>query len=185
MKRKAFTLLELLLANMLIAILLGALLLVVSSLSRDQKKRTTAAQDQDPTNSILTLLRRDLANSEFARALPNQRGFILTGHAGLDSKSLTPTDRRTRVIYEIHRRANTLCLTREQTYLDDAIKPQHFQELIATNITSLSLSGTSESTSADDESLNLDDTTAFTLPSSVMVHLALHDRAVSQELFLR
>src|SRR2546429_5013762 len=183
MKRKAFTLLELLLANMLIAILLGALLLLISSLSREQK-RTTAAQDQDPTNSILTLLRHDLSNSESARPLPNQRGFILTGHAGLDSKSLTPTDRRTRVIYEIRRRANTLWLIREQTYLDDAIKPQHFEELIATNITSLSLSGAG-ATSADDEGLNLDDTTAFTLPSSWIVYLALRDRAMNQELFLR
>lgn len=184
MKRKAFTLLELLLANMLIAILLGALLLVISSLSREQKKMT-AAQDQDPTNSILNLLRHDLVNSESVRPLPNQRGFILTGHAGLDSKSLTPTDRRTRVIYEIRRRAGTLCLIREQTYLDDPIKPQHFEELIATNISSLTLSGNGESTSADDEELNLDDTTAFTLPSSVMIHLATQQHAINQELFLR
>jgi len=183
MKRKAFTLLELLLANMLIAILLGALLVLISSLSREQKK-ATAAQDQDPTNSILNLLRRDVSNSESVRPLASQKGFILSGHAGLDSNSLTPTDRRTRVIYQIRRRANTLCLIREQTYLDDPINPQHFEELIATNITSLSLSGTG-ATSADDEELNLDDTAAFTLPSSVMVHLALRDRAINQELFLR
>jgi type II secretory pathway pseudopilin PulG len=183
MKRKAFTLLELLLANMLIAILLGAMLVLISSLSREQKK-STAAQDEGPANSILSLLRRDLSNSESARPLPNQRGFILTGHAGLDSKSLTPTDRRSRVIYEIRRRANTICLIREQTYLDDPIKPQHFEELIATNITSLSLSGTG-AISAEDEELNLDDTAAFSLPSSVMVHLAFGDRGINQELFLR
>src|SRR6267378_3535467 len=91
--RNAFTLLELLLANVLIAILLGALLLLISSLSREQKK-IAAAQQQDPTNSIVALLRSDLSNSESIRPLPNQRGFILTGHAALDSKSLTPTDRR-------------------------------------------------------------------------------------------
>jgi len=184
MRRKAFTLLELLLANMLIAILLGALLLVISSLSREQKK-IAAATDQDPTNSILALLRRDLANSESARPLPNQRGFSLIGHAGLDSKSLTPTDRRTRVIYETRRRAGILCLIREQTYLDDAIKPQHFEELLATNITALSLSPTNAAPSTDDEELNLDDTAAFTLPSSVMVHLTTPQHAVNRELFLR
>src|SRR3954463_2708865 len=123
MRRKAFTLLELLLANMLIAILLGALLLVISSLSREQK-RNSAARDQDPTPSILNLLRRDLANSESIRPLPNQRGFILSGHAALDPQTLTPTDRRARVMYEIRRRANVLCLIREQVYLDDPIKPQ-------------------------------------------------------------
>src|SRR5258706_869087 len=68
MKRTGFTLLELLLANMLIAILLGAMLLLISSLSREQK-RTTTSQDQDPTNSIITLFRRDLSNSESARPL--------------------------------------------------------------------------------------------------------------------
>jgi type II secretory pathway pseudopilin PulG len=184
MKRKAFTLLELLLANMLIAILLGALLLLISSLSREQKKMTVVL-DQDPTRSILALLRHDLSNSESARALPNQRGFILTGHAGLDSKTLTPTDRRARVIYEIRRRGNVLCLIREQSYLDDPIKPQRFEELIATNITSLSISGSAASTPADDDELNINDTTAFTLPSSVSVHLGMPNRAMNQELFLR
>jgi len=183
MMRKAFTLLELLLANVLIAILLGALLLVISSVAREQKKATTA-QNDDPTNFILTLLHRDLSNSESARPLRNERGFILTGHAGLDSKTLTPTDRRTRVIYEIRRRANTLCLIREQTYLDDPIKPQHFEELIATDITSLSLTGAG-AISTDEEELNLDDTTAFTLPSSIAVRLAYRDHAINQELFLR
>src|SRR4051812_35399372 len=72
--RSAFTLLELLLANMLIAILLGAMLLLISSLSREQKE-IAATQDQDPVSSILALLRRDLANCEIARSLPNQRGF--------------------------------------------------------------------------------------------------------------
>ena len=184
MKRKAFTLLELLLANLLIAILLGALLLLISSLSREQKK-TTAALDRDPTNSILALLRHDLSNSESARSFPNQRGFILTGHAGLDPRSLTPTDRRTRVIYEIRRKANVLCLIREQSYLDDPIKPQRFDQLIATNVTSLSISGASASTPVDDDELNIDDTAAFTLSSSVSIHLGMPNRAMNQELFLR
>ncbi len=183
MTRKAFTLLELLLANMLIAILLGALLLVISSLSREQKKNT-ASVDEDFTKSILTLLRRDLANSESAAPLANQRGFILTGHAGLDSKSLTPTDRRARVIYEIRRRGNALCLVREQIYLDDPTKPRRFQELIATNINSLSLSAANAIPSTDEE-INLDDTTAFTIPSSLVIHLTTPQHALTQELFLR
>ncbi|HEV8290471.1 MAG TPA: hypothetical protein VGP94_01045 [Tepidisphaeraceae bacterium] len=184
MKRNAFTLLELLLANMLIAILLGALLLLISSLSRDQKKFTATAADQDPTNSIFTLLRHDLANSESARLLPNQRGFILTGHAGLDPKTLTLIDRRTRVVYEIRRKANTLYLIREQSYLDDPIKPQRFEELIATNITSLSISVASAS-AADEDELNVDDNPVFTLPSSVTIHLSTSNRANNQVMFLR
>jgi type II secretory pathway pseudopilin PulG len=183
MKRKAFTLLELLLANILIAILLGAMLLLISSLSREQK-RTTAAQDQDPANFILALLRHDLSNSETIRPLQNDRGFILTGHAGLDAKSLTTTDRRSRVIYEIRRRANVLCLIREQTYLDDPIRPQRFQELLATNITSLSISAPG-SAPADEDELNLDETTSFTLPNSVTLHLGLPHRPVHQQLLLR
>jgi hypothetical protein len=183
MKRSAFTLLELLLANILIAILLGALLLLISSLGREQR-RTSAAKDQDPSNSIVNLLRHDFANSESVRFLPNQRGFILTGHAGFNSKSLTPTDRRTRVIYEIRRRANVLCLIREQVYLDDPIKPQHFEELLATNITSLSLSAAG-ATPIDDDELNLDEANNFLLPSSVTLRLTFPNRAINQELFLR
>jgi type II secretory pathway pseudopilin PulG len=181
MTRKAFTLLELLLANMLIAILLGALLLLVSSLSREQKGVST---DLDPINSILTLLRRDLSNSETARLLPNDRGFILIGHAGLDSKSLQPADRRTRVIYEIRRRAKVLCLIREQTYLDDPIKPQRFEELLATNITQLSLSAPG-ATSTDDQELNLDESTTFTLPNSVTLRLGLPHRRITEQFVLR
>jgi type II secretory pathway pseudopilin PulG len=183
MRRSAFTLLELLLANVLIAILLGALLLLISSLSREQKS-ISSAQDQDPINSILTLLRHDLSNSESARPLPNQRGFILTGHAGLDAKFLAPTDRRTRVIYEIRRKANTLCLIREQTYLDDPIKPQRFEELVATSITFLSISAAS-ATASDEDELNLDDNPTFTLSSSVTINLGTPNRANNQVIFLR
>jgi len=183
MTRKAFTLLELLLANVLIAILLGALLLVISSIAREQKKMTLSQTD-DPMDSILNLLRSDLANSESARPLANQRGFILTGHAGLYSKSLTPTDRRTGVTYEIRRRAGCLCLIREQTYLDDPIKPGRFESLIATDITSLSLTG-GGAMSAEDEELNLEDSTGYLIPDSVVVHLATEKNVINQELFLR
>ncbi len=184
MKRNAFTLLELLLANMLVAILLAALLLVISSLSRE-KRNLAPAQQQDASGSILNLLREDLANSESARPLPNQRGIILTGHASLDPKTLTPTDRRTRVIYEIRRRANTLCLIREQSYIDDPIKPQRWEELIATNVNFLAISSADESQPIDDEAVNIDDTTAFTVPSSITIHLGLLHRTIDQGLFLR
>jgi type II secretory pathway pseudopilin PulG len=179
--RRAFTLLELLLANMLIAILLGGVLLLISSLSREQKK---VSQPQESFDSIFPLLRHDLSNSESIRLLPNQSGFILTGHASLDAKSLTPTDRRTRVIYEIRRRGSILCLIREQSYLDDPVKPQRFEELLATNITSLSLSAPG-ATPADDDELNLDEADAFALPSSVTVHLGAQHRATNQQFLLR
>lgn len=180
MKRKAFTLLELLLANVLIAILLGALLFVVSSLGRQQRKML----NDDSTDPILNLLRRDLANSQSIRPLKNQSGFILTGHASLDPKSLVPTDRRARVIYQIRRKANTLCLIREQTYLDDPIKPNRFEQLLATNITALSITAPG-ATIADDDELNLDETDAFTVPNQVTLHVGLPHREINQQLFLR
>src|SRR5205085_1338841 len=137
-----------------------------------EQKKITAVQEQDPTNSILTLLRRDLVNSETARLLPSDRGFILIGNAGLDAKTLTPTDRRTRVTYEIRRRANTLCLIREQTYLDDPVKPQRFEELLSTSITALSLLAPG-ATSAESDELIVDDTSTFTLPNSVILRVDL------------
>lgn len=183
MKRSAFTLLELLLANMLIAILLGALLLVISSLGRAQK-RMSAARDHDPAALIMNLLRRDLANSENVRLLPNQRGFVLTGHAALDQKSLAPIDRRTRVVYEIRRRASNFCLTREQILLDDPIKPQRFEELVATNVVSLSLSAAGATVINEDE-LTAEENPALQVPSTFTVRLAFPDRAINQELILR
>ena len=179
--RRAFTLLELLLANVLIAILLGALLLLISSLSREQKRLSA---DSDPFTPVLTLLRRDLSNSESIRLLPNDRGFILTGHAALDPKSLQPVDRRARVIYEIRRKASTLCLIREQVYLDDPIKPQRFQELLATNITALSITAQSAAP-ADEDELNLDETSAMTLPNSVILRVGLPHRRIDEVLLLR
>jgi len=96
MKRKAFTLLELLLANMLIRSSWARS--CSCSLRSPEQKRMTAAPDQDPTNSILTSSAA-IWQFRIRRLLPKQRGFILTGHAPR-RQILTPTDRRARVIYE-------------------------------------------------------------------------------------
>src|SRR5438045_2974338 len=120
MRRRAFTLLELLLANLLVAILLGGVLLVISSLGR--QRRISAPSDS--LEAIVQLIRWDLENADTVQALRAGRGFILIGHASFDPVSRLPNSRRARVIYQIRRHGGIDALFRTQTYLDDVARPQ-------------------------------------------------------------
>jgi len=141
MKRsfRAFTLIEMLIAVMLAAILMGGVLSMSAALARDQNQ--LAARTQDTSAGIVDLLRFDLANARSITQSPDGQTLVLVGHGGLDRRTMSPTNRLTRVIYRID--AATGNLTREQSYLDDAARPARWSELTATGITRIDITPTS------------------------------------------
>ena len=94
MKRRCrgFTLVEILLAVTIAAVLMAAVLAVLSGVGRDQKRLAT----QDKTNrpaAAIELLRWDLTNADTITQAAD--GIVLEGHGGIDASSLKPNNRLT------------------------------------------------------------------------------------------
>src|SRR5437762_1519029 len=104
-RRRGFTLIEMLLATVLAALLMGGVLAVAAGLSRD-RRRMEAHTAAEHSPLAADLLRRDLAN---AVALLNSSvgasaGDIeMLGYSGIDPVTLRPNGRLVRVVYHIDR----------------------------------------------------------------------------------
>ena len=134
--RTGFTLIEMLLATVLAAMLMGGVLLMASTIGRDRAR--IAADELKPRgNAMVDQLRWDLTNAMTFAQLDNGRALILTGHGGLDAWTLSPNGRLTRVIYEIRGNGPDAALFRRQDYLDDPVRPQPWTELVALKVLSL------------------------------------------------
>lgn len=135
-KPRAFTLLEMLLATTLAALLLAAVLNLTAALSRDRVRIDQAASVRSP--GALDLIRSDLSNS---LAILSNTGteLELLGYAGIDPQSLVADRRLTRVLYRIERRGAASVLLREQVYLDDMIRPDAWSDLVAVGATRLTV----------------------------------------------
>jgi prepilin-type N-terminal cleavage/methylation domain-containing protein len=130
--RRAFTLIEMLVATMLVAMLLGAVSLTVGGLARDERaiaRRQNVARDE----RVLDLLRWDLMNAK--SIAEGREGVTLIGHGGIDRGKLSATVRPSRVIYRVVQRGEGAgVLVREQSYLDDAIRPEKWSEIVAVGV---------------------------------------------------
>ena len=129
--RRAFTLIEILLAVTIAAVLMAAVLAVVSGLGRDQRRLAVDEKTNRPSAAI-ELLRWDLTNG--STITPTADGIVLRGHGGIDPSSLRPNNRLTRVTYRIRRDGRESNLVREQRYLDDPIRPQPWSDLVLRDV---------------------------------------------------
>jgi hypothetical protein len=180
MKRRGFTLLELILANVVVAILIGGVMLMISGLARERQRM--ASVGPDPADAVTRALRWDLANAQTARLLPRGRGIVLVGQGGIDERTFSPTGRRTRVVYELRKRGNVVCLMREQMYLDDSVREQRWEEVVGVGIDRLSIAG---NLASDEDDIDLDETTAFAIPASVRIQIRIDKRDFEREVWLR
>jgi type II secretory pathway component PulJ len=144
MRRCGFTLVEMLLATMLSALLLGGVLLATAAIARDTARARASIA---PASHALDLLRWDLLNAASMRANDNGTSLTLLGQCALDRRALGATGRFARVIYRVD--PATRLLTREQRYLDDAIHPEPWIELVATNVSRLDISTTTNDQKPD------------------------------------
>lgn len=137
MTRRAFTLVEMLLATALAALLLGGLLLMAAALARDSAR--AAASPMPAPHGAVQLLEWDLTNAATMHPSEDGQSLTLVGQCALDPRTLTPTARFARVVYRVD--PQTHLLTREQRFLDDEIRPEPWSELVASDVSRIDVSG--------------------------------------------
>jgi prepilin-type N-terminal cleavage/methylation domain-containing protein len=135
--RRGFTLVEILLAVTIAAVLMAGVLAVLTGVGRDHRRLMAEDKPNRPSAAI-ELLRWDLTNAR--TVIPIAGGVILEGHGGIDPTSLTPNNRLTRVTYRVRRDARESNLFREQQYLDDAIRPQPWEDLVSRDVHAIGVS---------------------------------------------
>jgi hypothetical protein len=134
--RRAFTILEMLAATALTALLMLAVFQVIGSIGR-----TRAAMAKQPETGfwkadLLDTLRRDLSNSGSIRY--ELRGVTLTGHAALERATLAPTDEPVIVTYGITTIAGRNWLYRLQTSRAGVAR-RSWRELVCADVTEFSV----------------------------------------------
>jgi prepilin-type N-terminal cleavage/methylation domain-containing protein len=132
MRRPAFTLVELLAATALAAMLLAAGFRVVGSLGR--ARAALARQDlaRSYAAEAVDLLRWDLANARYMKSVPGD--LTLTGYGGLDPDSLAPRHRPVTVRYHLAAAAGRNWLVREQADLDVATNRNRSSALVCSGL---------------------------------------------------
>jgi prepilin-type N-terminal cleavage/methylation domain-containing protein len=194
--RGGFTLVEMLLATTLAAILMGGVLTATAALARD-RRRMEARTAIDPSTGVMEMIRRDLTNGAAIVGAVNSNGFELVGFGGIDSKTFAANQRLVRVRYRVIRSGSGGgALVREQSYLDDAIRPDRWNEVVAAGVNKVLLTAISD----DADPVHLGDDVAERLrgangsggmvaarrvPSRVRVRIEFADRVVDREMVLR
>jgi len=183
-----FSLIELLVATTLSAVLMGAVLIVLAGLSRD-RRRIDNAVTQPHTQSMMDRIQWDLANARTMNQSPNGQALVLVGNGGIDPQSFAPTGRLTRVIYGIVQSGKTSILVREQEYLDDPIRPEHWRDIMSIGVKSMLVIpvGNDAPTSDDDASSGnaVNRGRTVRIASRVRVHLETVSGPVDAELTVK
>src|SRR5689334_23636928 len=95
--RHGFTLIEMMVATVLAALLMGGVLLMVTAIGRDRARiaRDEAASPGSKSR-LIDQFRRDLTSATTMTPIGG-RALILEGHGGIDPQTLAATGRLTRV----------------------------------------------------------------------------------------
>jgi prepilin-type N-terminal cleavage/methylation domain-containing protein len=193
--RFAFTLIEMLLATVLASILMAGVLVATAALSRD-RLRMEARQSAAHSPAALDLIRKDLASAIAFIGAPNPGGFEILSYSGVDAKSLLPNQRLARVKYRIIREGRTGVLVRDQAYLDDPVRIDHWSDAVALNVLRINITPLSN----DAETVHLGEDVEQRLlaidrgksipltarmPSRVRVRIEYQTGVVDQDMVLR
>ncbi len=127
-----FTLIELVAATALSAVLLTTVLAVVRTVNRPDP--AGAAPDDAP---LARQLRWDLANAVVLRT--DAGGLTLAGHGSLDPDTLEPTGRPVVVTYSVRPAGGRNWLVREQASLDRLAEGGPWAELAAADVAGLTV----------------------------------------------
>ncbi|MDB5324246.1 MAG: hypothetical protein JWN40_5877 [Phycisphaerales bacterium] len=194
--RGGFTLIEMLLATTLAAILMGGVLTATAALARD-RRRMESRTAIDSSTGVMEMIRRDLANGAAIVGATHQSEFELVSFGGIDAKTFAANQRLAQVRYRVARSGTSAgVLLREQTYLDDAIRPDRWSEVVAAGVKKVTLTVVSD----DADPVHLGDDVAERLrgangsgaivaarrvPSRVRVRIEFLNRVVDREMVLR
>ncbi|MEI7835334.1 MAG: prepilin-type N-terminal cleavage/methylation domain-containing protein [Planctomycetota bacterium] len=117
--RRGFTLIEMLLALMVSAILMTGVLAVVTGLGARGLAAAPHAESERMTSAVdawVRLLREDLANAKVGEGSGNE--LVLTGYLALAGSERERTHRPARVVYRLEEIAGRPWLVRRQAVLD-------------------------------------------------------------------
>jgi prepilin-type N-terminal cleavage/methylation domain-containing protein len=133
MRFRGFSLVELLVATALSAVLMAAVLAILTGVSRD-RRRLTAAEHRPQPQAIVDRFQWDLTNAQTLSQSADGRSLFLVGHGAIDHATLAPNGRLASVTYTLHHNGPVSCLVREQRYLDDPAAPKPWRELVSTGV---------------------------------------------------
>lgn len=141
-RRTAFTLIELLAASALAAVLMLVMFQVIGSLGRTRAALSRASDDagrgsavQSPWKSdLLDALRWDLANAATAKLEANR--VTLAGHGSLDRRTLAASHEPVEVTYRLERRGagGRTCLVRREVPRGAATNDRGWSELLCADV---------------------------------------------------
>jgi prepilin-type N-terminal cleavage/methylation domain-containing protein len=134
MNRRAFTLIEMLLATVLVAVMMGGVLMLLGGVNRDV--RTMRGLTTQSNDSLIDLISHDLVNASSFRVADDGRVIQIVGNTGIERRSLRSDGRLARVVYRVEQGS---VLRREQVYLDDPGRPQPWSELAGVGIDGLAV----------------------------------------------
>lgn len=132
-----FTLLEMLAATALAAILLIALLAVTASLGRNAAHMKKADRRQTWSDGLVPLLQLDLANATSLRIETNS--FILEGHGEIDLAEATPTQCLATITYSLRRVGDHTWLVREQCARNPLEPSKRSVDFVCADVRAISL----------------------------------------------
>jgi prepilin-type N-terminal cleavage/methylation domain-containing protein len=182
-RAKAFSLIEMLVATAVSAVLMAAVLVVVAGVSRD-RKRITMMEAKPQTAGIVSRLQWDLTNAERFASSSDGRSLILIGHGSIDRGTLTPNGRLAKVTYRIYDTGEkTTSLVREQQYLDEPAAPKPWRDLVATDARSIQISPVSFIAPEDAEVSERFGAT-LPVPQRVRLRIEVAGTLVNQELWV-
>ena len=134
--RPGMTVIELLVAATLAALMLATVSATIGSLSAQRRALLQEGVPQPWRQQFLRQLYWDLANARWLQAVPNQ--IVLVGYGGRDVVSGWPTQRPCRVAYRVRQINSRTQLVREETSLDGS-KSEAQSELVCVGVRNLEI----------------------------------------------
>jgi type II secretory pathway component PulJ len=143
-RRSAMTLVELLAATILAALLMAAVLGVLKAVTREQRALRIHPSAEAWQAQLIRQLEWDLANSRSVTSTAT--GFQLVGFAGRDFASGAALHCRTSIEYAVQNVRGQSFLVRSEAHLDSANLDNQSLELVCNQVERIVLTSSSEST---------------------------------------
>ncbi len=141
-----FTLIEALAATALAAIMMTAVMTVVSALAHDDSRQANESERESWQQRMIELVEQDLRYSD--SVTDQGDGVLMTGHLSLDQDTLTPTHRPVQVSYHIRKFADKSWLIRSQTDLESRALDNSWSEVVCSGVRAIKVMNAQQSTSS-------------------------------------
>ena len=137
MTRRGFSLIEMLAAAALSAVLMIGLLAVIAGVGRTRRAFAERTEQAAWSAGVADLLRTDLRNAQTIKVGANQ--LTLTGTGALDAQTLAPTHRPVRIEYSLQTAAGQSWLIRRQVDLDVLSTANSWSEPVCPGVASFAV----------------------------------------------